>query len=440
MAGYNILKDFFTAGMPELHPRHWQAWSLWLAIALFPFFAAGAQGGASYPFAWLVLIGLLFGWRALPELTRPEKQIFIGLAIFFAVIGFSAVFGLDTHEDLRRLDRYSAMLLAFPAYLGIRRFVEEPGRPFLAGLLVAPIGALLFGTGWDVAQILPAVTLQQTLEGFYATIILSNIAGILTILLLSATILFSRNWPAMTGGFLLVLLGILTVIATASRSGILFLVIAMPIVPILLHRHLNRQHIAMLFTMLAVILALFAINPNNPATQRANQAVTTIIGEQETDASTTLRFEMWQDAIAIWKANPILGAGPGSYRAAIVQMRESGLLDSTHGFTHAHSIYFQALATTGTLGFIAMLAFAFALPAYHGWRHWRLAHTPWQTFYASGILLVVLAFMVFGLTEAWFSRNPMLRSYLICLIILLAGMVQTAETTNSKTNKPTSAD
>lgn len=62
-----------------------------------------------------------------------------------------------------------------------------------------------------------------------------------------------------------------------------------------------------------------------------------------------------------------------------------------------------------------------------GWRFscflcLRAAATPWQTFYAVGIVLTVVGFLVFGLTEAWFSRNPMVRTYLMCLLIMMAGL------------------
>lgn len=425
------MKDALTAGMPPLHISHWQAWSLWLAILLFPFFAAGAQGGASYPFAWLVLIGLIFGWKFLPQLTKAEKQLFIGFAIFFIVIAISVAFGSDLKEDLRRLDRYSAMLWAFPAYLAIRRYVKQPGRPFIAGLLLAPIGALLFGLDWDITQIAATMMLQHRLEGFYATIILSNIAAILTILLLASSVIFFRHPAALLVGILMVMMGIIVVTATASRTGMLFIPIGIGASLILLHKYLSRQHIAALSIGLTLVIVLLAINPQNTATQRVHSAIETLFSHSDRDASTTLRFDMWKDSLLLWKQYPVIGVGPGSYHSAVQSLQASGETQSTHEFTHAHSIYFQALATLGTAGLLAMLWFAFAQPFTLGLRAWRHTLNPWQTFYASGIMLTVLAFMVFGLTEAWFSRNPMLRSYLICLIVLFAGLIETTQ--NSRT-------
>ena len=415
---------FFTTNMPPLHARHWQAWSIWLTILVFPFFAAGAEGGASYPFAWLVLIGLIYGWKYLPELTNAEKQLFIGFAIFIGVVALAVMFGNDLKEDLRRLDKYSAMLWAFPAYLGIRRFVKEPGRPLIGGLLLAPIGALMFGLDWDFSRILSALTLSSRLDGFYATIILSNIAGILTILLLAATILFFRHPATLLLGSIMVLLGIIVVIATASRTGMLFLPIGIVLTLFLLRRQLSKQHLLAVALSISAVLLVFILNPQNAATARTISAVETLFAKSDSDSSTTLRFEMWQDSILIWKKYPILGAGPGGYQNTVRAMQASGDTLSTHDFGHAHSIYFQALATMGTLGFIAMLWFAFFRPLQISWNFKKSTDNPWQLFYATGIILTVIAFLVFGLTEAWFSRNPMLRSYLLCLIILLAGMIQ----------------
>ena len=419
--------------MPQLIPSNWQAWSIWLAIVLFPIFAASAQAGASYAFTWLVIMGLLFGWKFLPELTKPEKQLFIGFAILVVVVVLTVIFGNNLKEDLRGLDKYNAMLLAFPAYLAIRRFVKEPGRPLIGGLFLAPLGALMLGVGWDFSRIIPSLSLSARLDGAYInSIILSNLTALFSILLLASTILILRHPVARFIGTLMGLLGIVIVVATASRNGMFFLPVGLALMLFLLHRHLSKRHWVILTVIAVVLIGLFQLNPNNQAKQRASIAIETLVHGNNADHSTTSRLAMWQDSILIWKNHPILGVGPGSFRSTIDAMQASGETQTAYTYTHAHSIYFQAVATIGALGLLAILWFVFARPFLFGWSAWRHALTPWQSFYAAGIMLTVAAFMFFGLTEAWFSRNPMIRSYLICLLVFFAGMIQTRHQASSR--------
>lgn len=219
-----------TTGTPEFHRRNWQAWSIWLAIFLFPVFAAGAKGGASYPFALLALVGLVYGWRSWPDLMIWERHLFAGFAVLFVAVFVSFLLGDDVREGGRRIEKYATFLFVVPAYLAVRRYVKEPGRPFLAGLLLAPFGALFFGLDWDFTRMMSVLLLRERLGGFYDTIILGNIAGLMTLLLLAAVLLFARRWGTMLAGGALVLLGLLVVAAAASRNGLLFIPVGMMVV------------------------------------------------------------------------------------------------------------------------------------------------------------------------------------------------------------------
>lgn len=411
------------AGMPELSLRYWQAWGIWLAIFLFPVFAAGAKGGASYPFAVLVLVGLVYGWRSWPDLVTWERRLFTGFAVLFVAVFVSFLLGDDMREGGRRIEKYATFLFVLPAYLAVRRYVKEPGRPFLAGLLLAPFGALFFGLDWDFTRVVSVLLLRERLGGFYDTIILGNIAGLMTLLLLAAVLLFARRWGTMLAGGALVLLGLLVVAAAASRNGLLFIPIGMVVVFGLLHRQVNRRHGVLLAGAVAVLLLLLALSPNNVVVTRVAAAVGHLMSPQAAgDFNVGSRFEMWRDSMTMWREAPLFGVGLGDFERETERLVAEGRSGSAVVFGHAHSIYFDALATTGLVGLAAMLWFAFWQPLRVGWVAWRVAVTPWRIFYAVGIILTVVGFLVFGLTEAWFSRNPMVRTYLMCLLIMMAGL------------------
>lgn len=412
-----------TTGMPELRYRNWQAWSIWLALFLFPVFAAGAKGGASYPFALLVLIGMVYGWRCWPELMVWERRLFAGFALVFAVVFLSFVLGDDMREGVRRIEKYGTFLFVFPAYLAVRRYVQEPGRPFLAGLLLAPFGALFFGLDWDFGRMASVLMLRERLGGFYDTIILGNIAGLMTLLLLAAVLVFAKRWSTLLAGGALVLLGLVVVAAAASRNGLLFIPIGMAVVFGLLYRQVNLRHGVVLAAAVVIIVGLVAVSPNNVVVARVAAAVSHLTSPDSAgDFNVGSRFEMWRDSLTMWREAPVFGIGLGDFERETERLIAEGRSNSTVVFGHAHSIYFDALATTGLVGLVAMLWFAFWRPFHIGWCAWRTAVTPWQVFYATGIMLTVVGFLVFGLTEAWFSRNPMVRTYLMCLVIMLAGL------------------
>lgn|GEM_PF-1521451 len=411
------------AGMPVFSFRHWQAWSIWLVILLFPIFAAGAKGGASYPFAWLVLIGLIYGWGFWPKLLVWERRLFAGFGVLFVVVLVSFLLGDEMREGARRLEKFATFGFVVPAYLAVRRYVCEPGRPFLAGLVLSPFGALAFGLDWDFSRAFATLTLQERLDGFYATIILGNITGLMTLLLLVGVITFAKRWSLLLGGMVFVLLGLLVVLAAASRNGLLFIPIGMMLVFGLLHRYVSRSHGIVFGTVLLALVGMVTLIPDNVVSARVNTAIAHLVdADSGGDFSVGARIDMWRDSLTMWREAPVFGVGLGDFERETKRLIAEGRSGSTVVFGHAHNIYFDALATTGAMGLAAILWFAFWRPFRIGWVAWRAAMTPWQSFYATGVILTVVGFMVFGLTEAWFSRNPMVRTYLMCLLIMVVGL------------------
>lgn len=191
----------------------------------------------------------------------------------------------------------------------------------------------------------------------------------------------------------------------------------------MIHRQVNRRHGGLLAGAVAVLLLLLALSPNNVVVMRVTAEVAHLMSPQAAgDFNVGSRFEMWRDSVTLWREAPLFGVGLGDFERETERLVAEGRSGSTVVFGHAHGIYFDALATTGLVGLAAMLWFAFWRPFRIGWSAWRTAVTSWQMFYAVGVVVTVVGFLVFGLTEAWFSRNPMVRTYLMCLLIMMAGL------------------
>jgi hypothetical protein len=70
---------------------------------------------------------------------------------------------------------------------------------------------------------------------------------------------------------------------------------------------------------------------------------------------------------------------------------------------------------------------------------WRRRPSNWVEFSALAGMLTVVSFAVFGLTEAWFSRMPLVTAYVVCLMTFLASTaneIELAESQCADTGKP----
>ena len=89
---------------------------------------------------------------------------------------------------------------------------------------------------------------------------------------------------------------------------------------------------------------------------------------------------------------------------------------------HAHSIYFELLATTGLVGLLALVGGLFVGPSVAYFRKTQGGKMSSVTFPVAAGLGCLLSFAVFGLSEAWTARSPLLTSYVVCLLVFSTGV------------------
>jgi O-antigen ligase len=91
-------------------------------------------------------------------------------------------------------------------------------------------------------------------------------------------------------------------------------------------------------------------------------------------------------------------------------------------FGHAHSIYFDVLATAGLVGLVGVLVLMQAVPFRMFYLPWLKENDPWLSFYALSGMTTIIAFAVFGLTEGWLARNMFVRTYLMCILVVMSSI------------------
>jgi hypothetical protein len=113
------------------------------------------------------------------------------------------------------------------------------------------------------------------------------------------------------------------------------------------------------------------------------------------------RIELWRAALRLWAHHPLLGIGPDNFRRAYGRLLELQPYDDR---LHANSLYLETLATTGLLGFTALLALMLSLfvTTKNGWRH----ATSEQRVLALGLALATSAFFVHGVVDYFLPFTP----------------------------------
>jgi O-antigen ligase len=205
-----------------------------------------------------------------------------------------------------------------------------------------------------------------------------------------------------------------------SRGAWIFLPVFVGLLLVIYRQYLRGR---VLLGVIVLLLGLFSTLWQLDGVQKRFKRVASEISLYQTNperlTSVGARLEMWRASLNIWQNNPLLGTGAGDYAADMKSLHEAGKLHAYHPVfnTHAHSIYFHVLAMNGLLGLTALLLTLFIIPL------WLVRRTSGNhdeaLFVRWGGTTVVLAGMVFGLTEHWLGWNAMTSAYLLFLLIFI---------------------
>lgn len=160
-----------------------------------------------------------------------------------------------------------------------------------------------------------------------------------------------------------------------------------------------------------------------PVQQRLSEAVHEYAAwTHGQDASSVgLRLILWRLALHDGRVHPWLGVGEHAFKEQLVQAVNQGRMPGEAAtLGHAHNELLDMLAKRGVVGVLALLLF-YAVPALLFWRVLHRTHSedPRHMAALNG-LVVVVAFVGFGLTEVLFSHNSGNLMYLLGVSLWLA--------------------
>jgi O-antigen ligase len=412
---------------------------LWLVqlvralVFLFPITVATVGWGSAI-FMLLLLPALYYG-RGWSSLGLWERRLLIGYLVAFAVMSLSLVNAEELREGMKALERYLRFVLIIPIYLMFRRFGFSMGREVAAGAL---LGCLAMG-----AQAYYQVKIigYPVAEGYYHKIVFGDLAvwWAAVTALLAVSVVRGGLWRL---ALLLAIGAALYASALSQTRGAWLFVPFIPV--ILLWAHWKRMGIKRNWLIVAVAVSMIAVIGVGMQSESLKQGVQRGINELEAfqknpgeRTSWGLRLNMWRNTLLILKEHPIIGTGAGDFQADMKHMVEDGRSWNPYvvKYGHAHSIYFDTLAKGGILGFVATVTAFLLMPLIAFIRGLRSAERSWERFYAIGGVMLVAAYATFGISEGLWSRNPFVNTYVVSLLVFLAGMVNSREQADAELDK-----
>jgi O-antigen ligase len=135
-------------------------------------------------------------------------------------------------------------------------------------------------------------------------------------------------------------------------------------------------------------------------------------------SSVGTRIEGWQVAWNIFRDHPVIGAGPGNYKPLMDRMIADGKqYNSAARHKQPHGAFPSTLADTGLLGLLSLIG-VFFTPLWAALRFIRHRNPLRSLGYA--MMILVVGFIHFGLTETIFSRNINLVFYIVLSSVIMA--------------------
>lgn len=382
-------------------------------------FATAVAGGAvshvaSTSFAVLVITCLFYvrSWSCLwRQLTSAERLVLFGFVLYFlsAVVAYYNV--NDEHLYMRHLDRYFRFVLVVPVYLLLSK-ADLKLFPFLLAGAIAS-GPLYLGA----AFLSLAENAGVNAKGGYHHITFGDMA-MLSALFMATVLVLMKTGKAMKAALAISSICLLYASILSQARGAW---LALPLCLFLLLFVAIRHGKIKVRTVIIALLMLGAVAAVMPAKDIISSRIQKAVDEIElfqsgknVASSVGARLAMWHVAVNVWKEHPIIGTGPGDYRLEFKASQERGLYKAVALHTSTHNIFFQALATTGTVGFIVLCLALFILPFR---LFYKINREKLSVASVSGMVMLT-AFAVFGLTESWTLRSPPVSVYLLYFAVL----------------------
>ena len=379
--------------------------------------AAGAaqQGVASTALAIMFILSLFHirNWRvSWGALEKTEKLVFAGFMLYTLTALLSWLNASDMDEFIKQSGRYIRFTLIIPVYLLIRAKNMDIRRYLLAGVVLS--GFVYFGFALHSLYLKPG----EPVAGHYHHITFGDgamlSAGIMSVMILMP---HKSAWLKIIIG--VSLLGALYAAFMSQARGA-WLALPLYLLVFIMYNSVSRKNTLLkLLLVSAVIGALVVLTPAGSIIEkRYHEAVTEagqFISGENFDTSIGHRLAMWSIAYDVWREHPVIGTGLGDFDEDMVRYQAMGIYPEVVVYGSTHNIFVQALVGSGLVGFFG-LCFGLVIAPLALFYHNKNADKP----YATMGMLVIASYVLFGLSESWILRAPVISVYITYVISLSA--------------------
>ena len=356
----------------------------------------------STPLRVHALIGVLLLYAIAYLAANPQARR-LG-AQDMAVLGLLSLYALS-QVPLFVLDDFSArylspglhMLALFPVYLMLRDAVAQ--APPLAYRRALEVGVAVGGGGAAVLALYQTVIQgHYKADGFLFHINFGYLAGSLFLIAVSLLPASQRRGLLLMGAAGALLATLLSI----SRGAIFSLPLVLGLVWLVnLRRWRVRRSLALVAGIALVGAASYAVVPlvKERILYTVQEFSAIASGNIAGSESSGGRLQLWVGAFEAFRASPLVGLTYPERELLNAELVQAGVLTEwVNGVErgHAHSQYFEALASGGLLGLLALLLFLVLPAAFYLVAYIRHRDNPW----ALVGLMFSAGFVLFCLTES----------------------------------------
>lgn len=370
-------------------------------------------------FLLLVSFFLWLFWarKQQPEMSSHQRWLFFSAAGVFGVAALSLVLAGFSGEGHRELEKYLRLMLCYPM-MAITMVAARKAHLFWFGVVIAGVTAgatSVYDVYWlSKLRANGLDTLNPIFFGSYS--LLFAFLSFNAFFWLGARGFTYSRWLALLG----VLGGTTGLLLSGSRGGAVAVPVYMSVV--FLFFLLTRNFRGATAFLLVAIIAIGSFFYAAPSLMRDRLADIVLeyegyIERGEDRTSIGWRLYMWETSIYAFFDKPLLGHGVGNFQGLPYKsfLRDE-YQEELNTSGHAHSEYFQTLATRGIVGMVPLLALLL-IPAHLSLRLLRDRNI----IYGVSLLGTVAGFSVYALTDVVFMKSTGADTYamLVSLLVVL---------------------
>ena len=368
--------------------------------------------------------GVAYQLRGSGQASREEKLLYFAVTFFFLAALLVTLLGGIDDSGIKKLGKFARLLLVIPAYVFLRR-VGVSLVSLWYGLVVGAVVA----AGVAGYQVWGELNYPRA-KGITNPIIFGDVA-----LAMGFMSLAGMGWFRARGQWQMMLpviaasSGLLASMLSQSRGGWIAIPILLSVFVWYAWTRVARwQLVAGVIVVCAVLGASYVI-PQTGVADRINQLIVEVGGYMQTaeDAATvsnsaSIRVEMWKASWQIYSVNPWVGVGWGHFKAEAQALVDQGLRQPFAAmFGQPHNQFFAAMANGGTLALLAIWLL-FLIPAKMLFDVIRRQKDLDQQRLALAGLLLIVAYMCFGFSEAILERARPISFFAFYLAVIFAAI------------------